>query len=44
MIDLTITMYTALGFVGFILTLCGVLYINADKLERWVEKRFRRNH
>ncbi len=44
MIDLSITMYTALGFIGFILSLCGILYMNADRLERWAEKRFRRSH
>ncbi|MDT3795451.1 hypothetical protein [Escherichia coli] len=43
MIDLSITMYAALGFVGFILTLCGTLYVNADRLERWAGKRFRLN-
>ena len=44
MIDLSITVYTALGFIGFVLSLCGILYLNADRLERWAGKRFRRSH
>ncbi len=42
MIDLTVTMYTALGFIGFILSLCGILYVNADRLERWVNTKLDR--
>jgi|KNS12O2minmetaT_FD_k123_72964_1 hypothetical protein len=44
MIDLTVTMYTALGFIGFVLTLCGVLYVNADRLEHWVTRIFHRSN
>lgn len=44
MIDLTISMLSALGFVGFILSLCGILYINADRLEHWVKNFFHRGN
>jgi|CEGE01.1.fsa_nt_gi hypothetical protein len=43
MIDLTVTMYSALGFVVFVLSLCGLLYVNADRLESCATKWFRRN-
>lgn len=43
MIDLSISMYTALGFVGFVLSLCAVLYVNADRLESCATKWLRRN-
>jgi|GEM_PF-6782150 hypothetical protein len=43
MIDFSLTMYTAFGFIGFILSLCALLYVNADRLESCATKFFRRN-
>ena len=36
-----------IGFLSFAVSItlvCGIVYLNADRLEQWAEKRFRRNH
>jgi len=40
MIDMSVTLIAFLGFVTVILAICGVTYLNADRLEAFLNRKF----
>jgi len=41
MIDMSVTLIAFLGFVAFILAICGITYLNADRLEVFLNRKFK---
>jgi hypothetical protein len=41
MIDMSVTLIAFLGFVAVILAICGITYLNADKLEAFLNRKFK---
>lgn len=40
MIDMSVTLIAFLGFAAVILAICGITYLNADKLEAFLNRKF----
>ncbi|WP_172970615.1 MULTISPECIES: hypothetical protein [unclassified Salinivibrio] len=41
MIDMSVTLIAFLGFVAVILAICGITYLNADKLEAFLNRKLK---
>jgi hypothetical protein len=41
MIDMSVTLIAFIGFVAVILVICGITYLNADRLEAFLNRKFK---